>query len=271
MITKVSTEELCKKWHLTDLKPLTKRSFSTLYQATRTLDQMPVILKFGRDVKSIGREALALRTYNARGAAKLYDVDEQKCALLLELLSPGTDLKELFPPQDDQAIQITSQVIKELHSAPVPDKSSLPTLKDWWGEFSCSSHIPPSMLEEAKTLSTMLIASTQNTVLLHGDLHHENILKSEARGYLAIDPKGIIGDAAYEVVPFLCNPLPEILHHHALSTLWKNRTRSFASLLGIAENRLRIFCFVHAVASAGWAIEDKQDPKPWLKLAEIFK
>jgi streptomycin 6-kinase len=263
-------EELCKKWHLTDLSALAKRSFSTVYQATRTTDQIAVILKIGADIKSVEKEALTLRSYNGNSAAILYEVNETNGAMLLELISPGTDLKALFPDQDDQAIHITSQVIRELHTAPIPDVSSLPTLKDWWGDFSCSSHIPASMLEKAKKLSTMLIVSTNNAVLLHGDLHHENILKSDSRGYLAIDPKGIIGDAAYEVVPFLCNPLPEILHHPALSSLWKHRTQLFSLLLGIDENRLRLFCFVHAVASAGWAIEDKQDPKPWLELAEIF-
>jgi streptomycin 6-kinase len=270
VIPKVSIEKLCKKWHLADLRPLSKRSFSTVYQATRTTDQIAVILKIGADIKSIEQEALTLRSYNAKSAAILYDVDETNCAILIELVSPGTDLKVLFPDQDDQAIQITSQVIKELHTAPLLDKSSLPTLQAWLGNFSYSSHIPASMLEKAKKLSTTLIASTQNTVLLHGDLHHENILKSDSRGYLAIDPKGIVGDAAYEVVPFLCNPLPEILHHPTLSSLWKHRTRSFSSLLCIDENRLRLFCFVHAVAAATWAIEDRQDHDPWLKLAEIF-
>jgi hypothetical protein len=81
-------EELCKKWHLNDLTALHKRSFSTVYQATRTTDQLAVILKIGADIKSVEREAFTLRGYNGNSAAILYEVDETNCAMLLELISP---------------------------------------------------------------------------------------------------------------------------------------------------------------------------------------
>lgn len=262
--------QICEKWRLTDLVALPKRTFFAVYRAKRTVDQMPVIVKFGIDAESIKREALALKTFDGMAAVKLYDFDESNSALLLELITPGVDLKVLFPKQDDQAICVAVQIIKKLHSNPQPDVSLFPKLEAWLGDFSCSSHVPAAYLEKAKSLSRNLIASAKNVALLHGDLHHENILKSDSRDYLAIDPKGIIGDTSYEVIPFLCNPLPEILHHAAIAKLLQHRIQLFATLLNIEENRLRDWSFVHAVAAACWAIEDNLDPHPWLRLAEIF-
>jgi len=262
---------ICKKWHLTDMRKLHQRKFSTIYQVTRSTDQMLLILKIGADEKSVAQEASSLRNYNGKVAVRLYEADEKNCALLTELLSPGTDLKELFPKHDDMAIQITTQVINQLHGAAISDVPTLPSLQAWMGDFSCSSGLPAWYLEKAKKLLKKLISSAEKTLLLHGDLHHENILKSDSGGYLAIDPKGIIGDATYEPIPFLLNPMPEILSYPAIEKLWHHRIQLFASLLGFEKARFREWSFVHAMASAGWAVEDKQDPKPWLKLAEIFE
>ena len=43
--------------------------------------------------------------------------------------------------------------------------------------------------------------------LVHGDLHHHNVLRSK-RGWLAIDPKPMLGEPEYDVASFLWNPLP---------------------------------------------------------------
>lgn len=261
---------ICKKWHLTDVVALPERTFTRLFRARRTLDNFPVMLKFGTDQKSLEREALALESYHGNGAVKLYNVDQNNHALLLELIVPGNDLTPLFPARDDDAIRITIDVIKRLHAAPALENCSLPTLEDWLSGFSRPSAIPASFMKKAKNLADQLLLTTHEIVLLHGDLHHENILRISVGAYVAIDPKGIVGDRAYEVIPFLCNPFPQILNDTCFYERWQRRIHTFGTLLNIPENRLVKWSFVHAVAAWGFALEDHQAPAHYRQLATIF-
>jgi streptomycin 6-kinase len=93
-------------------------------------------------------------------------------------------------------------------------------------------------------------------LLLHGDLHHHNVLSS-GRGWLAIDPKGVIGPAGYEVGPFLVNPTPEFARRPDLPTLMERRVEILAEHLGLEQRAVRGWGLVYAVLSAWWTIEDR--------------
>jgi streptomycin 6-kinase len=105
-------------------------------------------------------------------------------------------------------------------------------------------------------------------VLLHGDLHHDHVLAS-ARGWLAIDPKGVIGERSYEVANLLGNPCPhgELVHD-------RDRMLRLASVyaenLGLDAARILAFALAHAGLSATWSIEDGEDPGFRLACADIL-
>ena len=65
--------------------------------------------------------------------------------------------------------------------------------------------LPQHLVETAELLTLDLLAENKDETLIHGDFHHYNVLESE-RGWLAIDPKGVIGPRGYEVGPLLDQP-----------------------------------------------------------------
>jgi streptomycin 6-kinase len=112
---------------------------------------------------------------------------------------------------------------------------------------------PARLVEQAETLFAELLASAAEPVLLHGDLHHQNILAAEREPWLAIDPKGLIGEPAYEVGALLRNQL----HMPAdTSGLLARRVDQFAGELGLDRQRLLGWGLAQAVLSAWWDYED---------------
>jgi streptomycin 6-kinase len=100
-----------------------------------------------------------------------------------------------------------------------------------------------------------LCASQRHRRLLHGDLHHENILFDDHRGWLAIDPKGVIGELEFEIGTVLLNPIA----HPALfasRTVVQRRVDIFQRVLQLDNERILRWAFARAVLSAVWSWED---------------
>ena len=150
------------------------------------------------------QEAEALRLFAGRGTVQLLSCDPSNEVLLLERLQPGTPLS--CAADDEQATSIAATVMRQLWQ-PVLQGHPFPSVFDWGAGFAHlrqhygggSGPFPPALLEEAETLFTELSTSMAEPVLLHGDLHHDNILAAEREPWLAIDPKGLIGEPAYEM------------------------------------------------------------------------
>jgi streptomycin 6-kinase len=98
-------------------------------------------------------------------------------------------------------------------------------------------------------------AENHRPVLMHGDFHHYNILSSE-RGWLIIDPKGVIGPAGYEVGPLLINPWGELINKNDIQKITKRRIDILHEHLGFERERIREWGLAHAVLSAWWGVED---------------
>jgi len=135
-----------------------------------------------------------------------------RCALLLERAVPGITLKSLFPDNDDAAVAHAVTVMKRLHAVPVSNLTSFACVQDWLKALD-KAHpaLSRTHISKARELAQYLVATQNRPVLLHGDLHHENILSSSHDGWLAIDPKGVVGESAYEVGAFVRGPFPELL------------------------------------------------------------
>jgi streptomycin 6-kinase len=100
-----------------------------------------------------------------------------------------------------------------------------------------------------------LAAAQREPALLHGDLQHYNVLFDERRGWVAIDPKGVIGELEYEIGAALRNPYerPELL---ASPAVIERRLAIFYAALGIDVDRARAWAFAQGVLSAIWSVED---------------
>jgi streptomycin 6-kinase len=125
-------------------------------------------------------------------------------------------------------------------------------------------------LHKARQLRDELLESSAKAVLLHGDLHHDNILQ-QGDDWIVIDPKGVIGEPAYEVAAFIRNPIPELLALNNAVTVISDRITRFAEILEIPERRILDWCYVQAVLAWAWALEDGGDGSYFKQLTEILK
>jgi streptomycin 6-kinase len=88
--------------------------------------------------------------------------------------------------------------------------------------------------------------------------------------WLVIDPKGVIGESAYEVAAFIRNPIPELMHHADATTIIHNRITRFAEALELTCKRILDWCFVQAVLAWAWALEDGCDTSYFEHLTKVF-
>ena len=123
---------------------------------------------------------------------------------------------------------------------------------------------PPKLFAE-------LLGSMAAPVLLHGDLHHGNILAAERQPWLALDPKGVIGEPAYEVGAWLRNPWPGLLAGPHPRQILVQRVAQFVAELGCDRARIVGWGRAQAVLSAWWNFEDHGDGWAWgMACAELL-
>lgn len=169
-------------------------------------DGTPGVLKLGVPDGHLDAEAEALRIFDGDGAARLLAEDPSRGAMLLEKIEPGTPVSEL--EDDEEATAVLIETGRRLHRVP-PEKCTLPHLRTLAGSFRKNRAVPPTMAQRAADLFEDLCASAPEDVVLHGDLHHENVLRGQEATWLAIDPHGFVGDAGYDGAAMLYNPYPE--------------------------------------------------------------
>jgi streptomycin 6-kinase len=251
--------EVAKQYHLTELVPVSNMSFN--YVASGYQDSRPIILKLGLNSKALVKETHCLRTFTNHSAAEVLANDNNM--IIMERSVPGTTPKEYFPVKDIEATAIFCSVLNELHSANVPDKHDFYHVKDLLKTLDNQLDIPDSILSKSRRLRDNLLSSTDKEVLLHGDLHHDNILKNGDE-WLVIDPKGFIGDPAFEPAAYLCNPIPELLQEDTKKIL-SDRIKLCVEKLEIPEQRIKDWLYVKSVLCWAWSLEDNLDPGYWKK------
>jgi streptomycin 6-kinase len=203
----------------------------------------------------------------------LLDYDEERCWLLLEKLNPGVMLSTL--EDDGEATHIAADVMKRIWvnqnaQAAVPAAGdgglSMKFIKltDWFrGGFERmrkrfnggTGPLKEKLVERVEGSVKDFFAENHSPVLMHGDFHHFNILSSE-RGWLVIDPKGVIGPAGYEVGPFMLNPWGSLSDGVNIKSMIKKRIDILHEHLGFERERILEWSLAHAVLSAWWGIED---------------
>lgn len=252
-----------RRWSLTIGPPFPQLSYNYAALARRR-DGTTLVVKIcfpDKELRLEKTEAEALRLYAGRGAVQLLDADLDQGVLLLEHVSPGTMLSEV--KDDTEATSIAASVMKQLWR-PVPEEHSFPSVADWAQGMvrlrACFSGgtgpFPARLVEEAERLFADLLGSMSAPVVLHGDLHHFNILAAERQPWLAIDPQGIVGEPCYETGALLRNPMPAIYAMPHLDRLLARRIAQLAEELAFDRERIRGWAVAQAVLSAWWFFED---------------
>ena len=254
---------LAKKYGLSNLTPADNLSFNYILKGKQA--GKLIALKLGMDILALKREAEALRCFDGQGVVKLLASDDS--VILMEQLSSGYTLKTLFPGQDERATDSVCGLIKTIHAAPIPDQHSFQSVSELCARLDAQHNLPTEIVDKARLLRDDLLFTTPTHVLLHGDLHHENILQKEGE-WVAIDPKGFVGDPAFELAAYLSNPMPELIGQANPYRVMLDRARRAASLLDMPLDRIMGWHTVKSVLCWLWAVDDGVDAGYWEQLVE---
>ena len=125
----------------------------------------------------------------------------------MERAQDGTSLADLARNhRDDEASRIICAVFDQLHAPrnrPLPE---LVPLTQWFEALYPAADAHGGILRVAAAAASNLLTTQRDIVVLHGDMHHGNVLNFGSHGWLAIDPKGLVGERYFDYANILCNP-----------------------------------------------------------------
>ncbi|HEV7504053.1 MAG TPA: aminoglycoside phosphotransferase family protein [Thermoanaerobaculia bacterium] len=238
-------------------------------------DDDPVVLKLVKVRGDEWRSGEVLNAFGGRGMVRVLDFAPG--AMLLERLLPGCCLVDLsVNDRDDEATTVLAEVIGAM--SPDAAMSAFPTVRDWglgFERYAASGQrlLPPEIVSHAEQVYGRLQDTQTRPRLLHGDLQHSNVLFDGERGWVAIDPKGVVGELEFEIGAALRNPIerPDLF---AAPAIIERRLSRFAIRLGLDADRALSWAFAQAVLSAIWDLEDGSaghETPPSLRLAEAIR
>lgn len=271
-----ATIQACaQRWGLSIQSPVPNLSYNFVVFVLNA-DGTPAILKIGVPCTELLTEIEALRLYRGRNAVELLDAEANLGALLLKRLIPGKPLARL--ENDEEATVIAAHLMRTL-PVPEPSNHQFPSISHWALAFDRlrerfegkTGPLPSKLVEKAERLHQELQASSPPGMLLHGDLHHDNILSNGENSWFAIDPKGVIGDPAYETARFQHNPISRFLSMDQPRQVVQRRIELMASILQADPARLLAWSFFDTMLAACWSLEDNEAGwKYSITCAEIF-
>jgi streptomycin 6-kinase len=232
-----------------------------------------VFLKVTRRSSGEWRSGRVLQAFRGRGVVDA--LEQTDGAVLLERLVPGTALSDACV-SDEEATAIIAELIGQM--APASPAAQVPSAEQWGQSFERHAANPPPCIpkplhDAAHRTDRALCASQAAVRLLHGDLHHHNVLLDSRRGWVAIDPKGVIAEPAFEVGAALRNPSgrAELFTNPVVV---RSRVDTFARRLRLEPSRVLGWAFAQAVLAALWDWEDGgvlDAGRAWLALASVIQ
>lgn len=258
-------------YNLSNIQPLPNLSFNYTTSATQS-DGKTIIVKFCMPGPEADNEIDALNFMRGEGIIKLINYDRNQGILLLEECFPGKTLANVV--SEREATRIAANVIINIQKS-ISDELKFPSTLDWFRRLESDIKCPPGFdsknIEKAKRIAVELHNQAKKTVLLHGDLHHFNMLSAQRKPWLAIDPKGVVGPPEYECGAFLRNPIPQIATMPNLKKIMADRIDIFAEVLGFDRQTIIGWGYSQAILAGVWCIDMKSDDWDiFLKCAEVL-
>lgn len=271
MLSPVSTTDVrlarvADRWGVTLGQPFVDVYPGNLVYRCTLSDGTPAVIRSeperpGDDEFMTGVDALIL--YGGRGMARVLDVDRHERVVLIEQVVPGTPL---WHEPIDRALAAVASVMAKLRRAP-PASSTFPAVRDYhraWPNhirlYDGHGPIDADLFEHGERLFLELCDGSAAPVVLHGDLHYGNVLRSDRERWLAIDPKGVIGEPCYEVGDVFRNRVDELYETPDPVRAMRRRVESVAELTGFDRERVRLWALTQAVLSEIWTADDPTRP-----------
>jgi streptomycin 6-kinase len=227
------------------------------------------VLKLNFPHEESVREPDALAHWAGDGAVRLLARDDARRALLIERAEPGT---QLWAEDDDAATEAAAEVLGRLHARPAPaapfaalEHEALRWAREIPERWEAHGRPGDADLVARTARDLPELARTQGPlVVVHQDLHGGNVLRS-ARGPLAVDPKPLAAEAAFDCASLIRDRRADLLRHPHPRRVLEKRLDVLARTLGLDRERVRAWAIAHALA---WGLEERQVHPAHLACAE---
>lgn len=206
-----------------------------------------LVLKVPEEIAEEGKSLPTLYAFSQHGGVPVLRSDEETGAVLLPRLRPGHTLAEAGLT-DLEAVDVCADAILRLRQAEI---SSGHLLEGWFAELDPTQD---ALAADAAEIAHWLFATTENPRVVHGDLHHFNLLADDDE-WVVIDPKGYLTDPSYEIAAFMRNPYPSLIETETI----RQRLRRFADRLGDPPERLWGWSFAQLVLDG----QGDEEPGPF--------
>jgi len=214
------------------------------------MDGTPAMLKIAiEDEEKFG--GLLMSWWAGEGAARVYAQDG--AVLLLERAEGQRSLLHMaLNGEDDEASRIICTTMLRLH-APRSNPPPLIPLTERFQDLALAAEREGGIFRTCAATAQELLASPGEVVVLHGDVHHENILDFGRRGWLVIDPKRLVGERGFDYANLICNPqLPTATN----PARFARQVEVVAHAASLERRRLLQWVLAFAGLSAAWFLED---------------
>lgn len=263
-------ETLAGIWNFREVRIVPNLTFNFIATVTRNADNETAVLKICPTGRSLQPEVQWLEHYD-NAAVTVFALDQNQDAFLMEYCKPGTSLKDFLDQHGDEAA--TRQlcgVMKKLRKKHGQD-SSFRHLSELIPDLQSLKRITqPRFFSKAQALFSELTSDRSGDVLLHGDLHHDNILLHHT-DWKVIDPHGYIGDPVAETGVLMYNPVGSLPTGAALASLIDKRIGVLSEELEYDRKRIQAWGFCMTMLSAAWNAEDfGSQAKVELEIARVI-
>ncbi|HZX03140.1 MAG TPA: aminoglycoside phosphotransferase family protein [Kribbella sp.] len=251
-------ERYVGEWDLTVDGDLLSGEASLIVPVVRR-DGTAAMLRLQRVDEESESEALALRTWNHDDVVEVLEDDPATSTILLERLKPRT-LDDL--PDHVEATRILAELLSRLMVVPAPP--GVRTLADIAaGMIDDAPRIIPLLADPAeRALTWRFVAMVKELLpepgdrLLHWDLHYLNVMAAERRPWLAIDPKPLAGDPAFELMPAVWNRWDDLVATGDLHQAIRDRFDLMLEVTGIDRERALGWTAGRILQNILWFTED---------------
>jgi streptomycin 6-kinase len=228
-------------------------------------DGAPAMLKIAA-AEEEARGANLMDWYGGDGAARV--LAHEGPALLLERLPARRDLASMARAgHDDEATQIICAVVARLHAPRgAAPPASLVALPIWFRQLEPAAARYGGILTKSADAARELLADPQDIVALHGDVHHANILDGGERGWLAIDPKGLLGERGFDYANLFRNPDARVA---CAPGRLQRQLGNVATAAALDPQRLLTWILAYAGLGAAWTMDSGAQDEPGLAIAHM--
>ena len=251
----VDLDKYATLWGLSNFEQIDYYSANCLFTCV-SMKHGLCILKISPHLKETMTEYTMLKDFDGNSLCRVYEADVANGILLIERIMPGTQLRN--EPNINTRLDVFCQLFRGLHKPPT-NKIKYPTYMDWVSRIATYMRTRTDFkdmsekMTNAEEICHYLWRKYTGEMLLHGDLHHDNILLSE-HGYRIIDPKGVVGDSVFDIPRFILNE----------DNLDKNDNFAYivhtlTEKLYVSEQDIRLLFYVEMCMANSWNVESNSE------------